>query len=90
VARLSVTVSPSAARSELVGRHGDGWKARIAAPPERGRANQALVELLAEALGVPRSEVRVVAGQTAKAKVVEVDGLEAEDVERRLERQLSS
>jgi uncharacterized protein len=90
VARLSVTVSPGAARSELVGRHGDGWKARIAAPPERGRANQALVELLAEALGVPRSAVRVVAGQTAKAKVVEVDGLEAEDVERRLERQLSS
>jgi uncharacterized protein len=90
VARLSVTVSPGAARSELVGRHGDGWKARIAAPPERGRANQALVELLTEALGVPRSAVRVVAGKTAKAKVVEVDGLEAEDVERRLERQLSS
>ena len=90
MARLSVTVSPGAARSELVGRHGDGWKARIAAPPECGRANQALVELLAEALGVPRSAVRVVAGQTAKAKVVEVDGLKTEDVERRLARKLSS
>ena len=90
MARLSVTVSPGAARSELVGRHGDGWKARVAAPPERGRANQALVELLAEALGVPRSEVRVVAGLSAKAKVVEVDGLKAEDVERRLARKLSS
>ena len=90
MARLSVTVSPGAARSQLVGRHGDGWKARVAAPPERGRANQALVELLAEALGVPRSGVRVVAGQSAKTKVVEVDGLEAEDVERRLARKLSS
>lgn len=90
MARLGVTVSPGAARSELVGRHGDGWKARVAAPPERGRANEALVELLAEALGVPRSAVRVVAGQRAKAKVVEVDGLTAEDVESRLARPLSS
>ena len=90
MARLSVTVSPGAVRSELVGRHGDGWKARVAAPPERGRANEALVELLAEALGVPRSAVRVVGGHSAKAKVVEVDDLTAEDVEGRLVRQLSS
>ena len=90
MARISVTVSPGAARSELVGRHGDGWKARVAAPPERGRANEALVELLAKALGVPRSTVRVVSGQSAKAKVVEVDGLAAEDVELRLARPLSS
>ena len=90
MARLSVTVSPGAARTELVGRHGEGWKARVAAPPERGRANEAVVGLLAEALGVPRSAVRVVAGKTAKAKVVEVDGLEADDVERRLARKLSS
>ena len=50
LARISVTVSPGARRSELVGRHGDGWRARIAAPPERGRANEALCKLLAEAL----------------------------------------
>ena len=90
MARINVAVSPGAKRTELVGRHGDGWKARVAAPPERGRANEALVELLAEALGVPRSGVRVVAGKNAKAKLVEVDGLAEEDVEGRLARQLSS
>jgi uncharacterized protein (TIGR00251 family) len=90
MARISVTVSPAAARTELVGRHGDGWKARIAAPPERGRANDALVELLASALAVPRSRVRVVAGLTAKTKVVEVDGLEPADVDLRLERTIGS
>lgn len=90
MARINVAVSPGAKRTELVGRHGDGWKARVAAPPERGRANEVLVELLSEALGVPRSAVRVVAGQSAKAKVVEVDGLAAGEVERRLARQLSS
>jgi uncharacterized protein len=90
VARISITVSPGAARTELLGRHGDGWKARIAAPPERGRANDALVELLADALAVPRSSVRVASGLAAKRKVVEVDGLEDREAERRLTRTLSS
>jgi uncharacterized protein len=90
MARISVRVSPGAARTELVGRHGDGWKARVAAPPERGRANEALVELLANALAVPRSSVRVASGLAAKTKVVEVDGLTAREAERRLARSLSS
>jgi hypothetical protein len=90
MARIYVTVSPGAARTELVGRHGEGWKARIAAPPERGRANDALVELLAGALAVPRSSVRVVSGFAAKTKVVEVDGLAATELEGRLARSLSS
>jgi uncharacterized protein len=62
----------------------------VAAPPERGRANEALVELLAGALDVPRSSVRVVAGQTGRAKVVEIESLTEEEVERRLERKVSS
>jgi hypothetical protein len=90
VARISVTVSPGSARTELVGRHGHGWKARVAAPPERGRANDALVELLAGALAVPRSSVRVVSGLAAKQKVVEVDGLAAVEAELRLARSLPS
>jgi uncharacterized protein (TIGR00251 family) len=84
VARVEVTVSPGAARSELVGRHGGGWRARVAAPPERGRANDALVELLAAALDLPRSDVEVVAGLTARRKLVEVRGLGPEEVDRRL------
>jgi uncharacterized protein YggU (UPF0235/DUF167 family) len=62
----------------------------VAAPPERGRANEALVELLAGALDVPRSSVRVVAGQTGRAKVVEIESLPHGEVERRLERKVSS
>jgi uncharacterized protein (TIGR00251 family) len=84
VPRISVTVSPGASRSELVGRHGGGWRARIAAPPERGRANNALCKLLAAALSVPHASVRVVAGHGARAKVVEIDGLEAAEIESRL------
>ena len=85
-----MTVSPGAARSELVGRHGEGWRARVAAPPERGRANEALADLLASMLEVARGSVRVVAGQTARRKLVEVDGLDLAEVERRLNRGVSS
>jgi uncharacterized protein (TIGR00251 family) len=90
MARISVTVSPGAAGSELVGRHGDGWRARIAAPPERGRANEALCALLAALLGVRRDSVRVVGGQTARQKVVEIDGLDSTEIERRLTTGVSS
>jgi uncharacterized protein len=84
VARIAVTVSPGAKRTELVGRHGDGWRARVAAPPEGGRANAALADLLADALGVRRDQVRVVAGQASRRKLVEIDGLDADEIARRL------
>src|SRR5215210_632962 len=63
--RLLVTLTPGASSNTIVGRHGDGWKVRVAAAPERGRANHAVAALLAEALGVPVADVRVVAGPSA-------------------------
>jgi uncharacterized protein (TIGR00251 family) len=86
VARITVTVSPGASRTELVGPHGDGWRARVAAPPERGRANAALVALLASALGVPADRVHVAAGATARRKKVEIADLDEAEIARRLAR----
>ena len=57
----------------------------MSAAPERGQANDAVVGLLAERLGVPRASLSVVSGHTARDKVVEVNGLEAAEAERRLE-----
>jgi uncharacterized protein len=68
----------------VVGRYGDAWKVRVAQAPERGRANGAVVELLARFLGLPRSSVHVVAGATARDKVVELVGLTNAEAERRL------
>jgi uncharacterized protein (TIGR00251 family) len=72
--RVSVHVQPRAARSEIVGLHGAALKVRLQAPPVDGAANEALVTLLAERLGVARRSVRVIAGATSRAKTVEVDG----------------
>jgi uncharacterized protein (TIGR00251 family) len=72
--RVSVHVQPRAARSEIVGLHGAALKVRLQAPPVDGAANEALVTLLAERLGVAGRAVRVVAGASSRAKTVEVDG----------------
>jgi uncharacterized protein (TIGR00251 family) len=84
--RISVVVSPGARSSEITGAHGDGWKVRVAAPAEGGRANEALRRLLAAALGVPARDVRVVAGTSSRRKVVEVAGLDAAEIAARLAR----
>lgn len=83
-ARLVVHVQPRAKRSEAAGRHGDALKVRLAAPPVDGAANEELVRFLADALGLPRRAVRLVAGQASRRKVVELDGLTAAEAERRL------
>lgn len=82
--RFAVRVQPRASRSEVVGIHGNALKVRLQAPPVDGAANAALVEFLAESLGVPRRAVRVVAGETSRSKVVEVDDLAPAAVERLL------
>jgi uncharacterized protein (TIGR00251 family) len=86
--RLRLRVSPGARRSEVVGRHGDGWKVRVAAPREAGRANEAVLDLLAKRLDLPRRSLSIVSGHTAQEKVVLMEGIDAAEGERRLERAL--
>lgn len=82
--RLHLRVSPGAKRAGVVGPHGDGWKVRVAAPAEGGRANDAVVRLLAEALSVPRDAVTLVSGHGARDKIVQLAGLGPTQIERRL------
>jgi uncharacterized protein (TIGR00251 family) len=77
-------VSPGASRSEVVGPHGEAWKVRVTAPPESGKANEAVRELIAAALGVPRSDTEIVGGAASRDKVLAVRGLTASEIEKRL------
>jgi hypothetical protein len=83
--RVRFRVSPGARRSELVGRHGDGWKVRVAAAPEGGRANEAVLDLLAAQLELPRRSLSIVSGRSAREKVVLMEGIDRAESERRLE-----
>ena len=69
-----VKVIPKSSRTELVGYLPDGtWKVKVAAAPEKGKANRALCEFLAEKLGVAKSKVHIVSGETAQLKRIHVD-----------------
>ncbi|QDT16423.1 DUF167 domain-containing protein [Alienimonas californiensis] len=83
-ATLTVKVVPGASRSAVVGWLGEALKVRVAAPPERGKANAAVLALLAEALGVPQQAVTLAAGPTSPRKTIRVEGLSNTEVRRRL------
>ena len=78
--RLGVHVQPRAARSEIVGVYGDTLEVRLTSPPVEGAANEALVKFLAETFAVGRRAVRIVAGEHARSKIVEIEGITARAV----------
>ena len=82
--RLKVRAAPGSKVERIVGVHGDALKIAVQAPPEKGRANERLLELLAEALGLPARALTWAAGATARDKVVRIAGLAPADVVARL------
>jgi uncharacterized protein (TIGR00251 family) len=74
---LEILVQPRASRTRAVGEHDGRLKIQLAAPPVDGQANAALIEFLADALGVRRSDVAVVRGETGRRKTVRVAGATA-------------
>jgi len=83
-----VRVQPGAAKNEIMGVQEDVLKVRISAPPVKGKANRALVDFLAEKLGVKKSEVEIISGHTSKIKKIKVVG-EGVKIEKNLQRFLS-
>lgn len=82
--QFSVKARPGGKRDAVVGEHGGALKVTVTAPPENGKANQAIVRLLAEQLGVAAGRVAIVRGVTNSAKVVRVEGMDAESLKDRL------
>ncbi len=84
MARLTVRVHPRAKRSALTGRLGDAWKLTLAAPPVDGKANDECIRFFADFARVPRSRVRIVMGLTSRLKVVEIEGVPQDALEKLL------
>jgi hypothetical protein len=76
--RLDVYIQPRASKTEFAGTHGGVIKIRIAAPAVENAANRALVEFVAQQLGIAKRCVRVVSGGASRRKVLEIDGVIAE------------
>mgnify|MGYP000036670365 CR=1 FL=1 len=83
--RLIVRVQPRASANEIVGfDEADRLKVRVTAPPADGKANAAVVELLSDKLGVPKSAITIERGDTARSKTIRIDGLGADAVRERV------
>lgn len=81
---IAITVRPRSSRARVELTPEDGFVARVHAPASEGAANREAVELLAKALGVPKSAVRIVRGQKSRSKEIDVAGLSAAEARARL------
>ena len=81
---LRLRVAPGASRAGIVGRYRDGWKVRVSAPPEAGKANDAVLSLLADTLEIPRRDLEVASGRSSRDKVVMLIGISTEAADNRL------
>ncbi len=81
---LAIQVLPRASKNEVAGVQGNAIKIRLTAPPVEGAANAALIAFLADALGVAKGRIEIVAGETSRRKLVTILGVTPAEVERRL------
>ena len=77
---LELHVQPGARRTEVAGMHGERIKIRLAAPATEGRANEALIEFLAEEFGVGRRDIRILSGMKSRDKRVVIEGITTEEL----------
>ena len=83
-AEISVRVHPNAAKNEVVGVTNGVCQVRVSAPPVKGKANKELIAFLSRLLGVGKSRIAIIKGHTIRNKTIAVDGLNQDDVMRRL------
>jgi len=82
--RIQVRVIPNASRTEVAGPYGEGWKVKVQTPPEGGRANKAVAECLATALGIPKRSVVLESGEKSRDKVFKIENMDKRCVLSRL------
>ena len=85
-ARIEIRVQPRASRNTITGLKDGILRIRVTAPPVNGQANAAVIALLAEALGVPKSAIRLIRGASSREKLLEVETMSQEEVNQRLNR----
>jgi uncharacterized protein (TIGR00251 family) len=80
--RLNVKVVPGSSRDQIVGWLGDALKIRVMAPPEKGKANEAVVELLSMKLGISTDDIEVESGRSSPSKVIAVTGMDDDAIKK--------
>ena len=81
---IRVKLLPKSSKNQIVGREGDNFKIKVTAPPIEGRANKALIDLLAKKLAVPKSHIEIISGKRSRLKSIRIEGLAQEEINRAL------
>ena len=79
---VTVKVVPGSSRTEIAGTYGDMLKVKIAAPPEKGKANKALLDFLAKQLGIRKNALHIESGQTSCVKQIRLEGANPDDIQK--------
>lgn len=82
--KVPVKVLPNAARNEIVGLKNGVWRIRIAAPPDKGKANKELIAYLSQALALKKDALSILRGHTSHDKLISVEGLTQAQITQRL------
>jgi uncharacterized protein len=84
-ALIRVKITPRSSRNQIAGKERDFYKVKVTSAPVEGKANDALIELLAEELDVPKREIEIVSGKTGRLKTIRIRGLTAGEIAQALE-----
>jgi len=81
---LEVQVQPRSSRNQVVGEQDGRLKIKLTAPPVEGEANQALINFLAQELGIPKKDIKLLKGESSRHKLIAINGLNEQELEERL------
>jgi hypothetical protein len=84
--RIRVKVLPRSSRNQVIGKEGDVFKVKLTSPPVEGKANKALIELLAKRLRIAKGRIEIISGKSSRLKTVRISGLSLEDITQVLNR----
>ena len=77
---IKVKVLPRSSKNQIIGREGDLFKVKLTSPPVEGKANKALIELVAKKLGIAKGRIEIISGKSARLKTLRISGLSLNDV----------
>ncbi|MBN1189356.1 MAG: YggU family protein [Dehalococcoidales bacterium] len=82
--KIAVKITPNAGRNEIVGLQNEVWRIRIAAPPDKGKANNELIDFLSDVVKARKVDIIIIKGHTSHNKLISITGLTREEVNQRL------
>jgi len=78
---IKIKLLPRSSKNQIIGKEGDTFKVKVTSPPVDGKANRALIELLAKRLGLPKSGIKIISGKRSKLKTVRIYGLSLKEID---------